>query len=76
MSYYARRSGWRTGYYKTDIRPALRREDSRGTAPLSWNIVVCDVTALVNPQKTSGLGPPVNGSEIVIKIRAHTLSLA
>ncbi|SNR72309.1 hypothetical protein SAMN06266787_11519 [Halorubrum ezzemoulense] len=27
-----------------DILPALKREDSHGTAPLSWDIVVYDVT--------------------------------
>jgi len=27
-----------------DILPALKREDSHGTAPLGWNIVVYDVT--------------------------------
>jgi hypothetical protein len=26
-----------------DILPALKREDSHGTAPLSWDIVVYDV---------------------------------
>ena len=27
-----------------DILPALKREDSHGTAPLGWDIVVYDVT--------------------------------
>jgi len=27
-----------------DILPALKREDSHGTVPLGWNIVVYDVT--------------------------------
>ncbi len=30
--------------YFFDILPALKREDSRGTAPLGWDIVVYDVT--------------------------------
>ncbi|MFC7324118.1 hypothetical protein ACFQMF_05925 [Halorubrum rutilum] len=30
--------------YFFDILPALKREDSHGTAPLSWDIVVYDVT--------------------------------
>ena len=29
---------------RIDILPALEREDSHGTAPLSWDIVVYDVT--------------------------------
>jgi len=28
---------------KIDILPALKREDSHGTAPLRWDIVVYDV---------------------------------
>jgi len=31
------------GYDTFDILPALKREDSHGTAPLSWDIVVYDV---------------------------------
>jgi hypothetical protein len=27
-----------------DILPALKREDSHGTAPLGWDILVYDVT--------------------------------
>jgi hypothetical protein len=30
--------------YLVDILPALKREDSHGTAPLGWDIVVYDVT--------------------------------
>ena len=31
-----------------DILRALKREDSHGTAPLGWDIVVYDVTTLLN----------------------------
>jgi len=31
------------GIPSIDILPALKREDSHGTAPLSWDIVVYDV---------------------------------
>jgi hypothetical protein len=30
--------------YLIDILPALKREDSHGTVPLGWDIVVYDVT--------------------------------
>jgi|GEM_PF-2253174 len=30
--------------FYVDILPALKREDSHGTAPLGWDIVVYDVT--------------------------------
>jgi hypothetical protein len=34
----------RIGIVKLDILPALKREDSHGTVPLGWDIVVYDVT--------------------------------
>ncbi len=37
-----------------DIFPPLKREDSPGTAPLGWDIVVYDVTALLNPPTAAG----------------------
>ncbi len=32
-----------TSYTEFDILPALKREDSHGTVPLGWDIVVYDV---------------------------------
>jgi len=33
-----------TSSFGFDILPALKREDSHGTVPLGWDIVVYDVT--------------------------------
>ena len=37
-------AGTLRGFSLLDILPALKREDSHGTAPLGWDIVVYDVT--------------------------------